>query len=51
MVFILYLYGVYMVFTSEEERIKNEGNTRHKEFFYRFFLESLDFCLLLHLEK
>ena len=25
MVFILYLYCVYMVFTSEEERTKNEG--------------------------
>ena len=29
MVFIWYLYGIYMVFTSEEERTNNEG--KYKE--------------------
>ena len=28
MVFIWYLYGIYMVFTSEEERTKNEEKNK-----------------------
>ena len=33
MVFILYLYGVYMVFTSEEERTENEEKNKAERFF------------------
>ena len=33
MVFIWYLYGIYMVFTSEEERTKNEGKYKEQRIF------------------
>jgi len=51
MVFIWYLYGIYMVFTSEEERTNNEGKSRYKGFFYGFSWGNIDFCLSLQTGK
>ena len=48
MVFILYLYCIYFGGRANQERRVIQGINN---FSIDFFLESLDFCLLLHLEK
>ena len=61
MVFVWYLYGIYMVFISKEERRKNvvktdfqrgekHGESRGKTIFGVNIWRNQIFCLFLHVE-